>query len=471
MWTEDQPYKMHWAQMPNPGGWDVEFGASVLADDWLCTESGPVADIHFWISWMKDQQTSIPGFTAMIYSDVPDPDGDGPAYSTPGQLLWSAFFEPGSFVVHDMPSELQGWFDPSVNQYVLEDHQRWQQVDICTIPDPFVQEQGTIYWLALDFGTLPFVGWKESAIDHFNDDGVWWDKADKRWIELCDPLHGASMDLAFVITDGSTTPVKQWDYGDAPDSVSAGGYPTLLINDGARHLMGQMLFLGSWVDSEVDGQPNVTATGDDLNLSDDEDGVTFSTPLVAGSAATIQVDSWNSAYLNAWIDYQANNNWSDPGEHVLVDELLPGGPYTLTFNIPNSAQAGDTYARFRLSTAMGLDYKGPAPDGEVEDYRITIKAESEPNVVDPNIKWSQPPIEIETDHNDMVPTYCGWDEPSYMSPGSNEDWPIWRMVADDFRCLGSMPITKIHWWGSYQNWLENLPPEHQPDRWQITILE
>jgi hypothetical protein len=56
--------------------------------------------------------------------------------------------------------------------------------------------------------------------------------------------------------------------GDAPDP----GYPTLLANDGARHVVlstGPILYLGLIPpDTEVDGQPSNAATGD----GEDEDG-------------------------------------------------------------------------------------------------------------------------------------------------------------------------------------------------------
>ena len=61
------------------------------------------------------------------------------------------------------------------------------------------------------------------------------------------------------------------DFGDAPDP----SYPTLLANDGARHVaIGPRL--GTYRDTELDGQPSATAAGDDLDRTpDDEDGVVF----------------------------------------------------------------------------------------------------------------------------------------------------------------------------------------------------
>ena len=48
------------------------------------------------------------------------------------------------------------------------------------------------------------------------------------------------------------------DFGDAPSP-----YPTLLANDGARHVYDQAYQLGPSIDFETDGQPSATALGDD----------------------------------------------------------------------------------------------------------------------------------------------------------------------------------------------------------------
>ncbi|MHC4984725.1 MAG: DUF7901 domain-containing protein [Planctomycetota bacterium] len=203
-WDPGDLHKMHYPQLPEPGGWDVEFAMSSLGDDWQCSETGPVTDIHFWISWMTDLVQPIPSFSVSIFDDVPDPDGAGPLFSQPGALQWNQQFLAGEFTVRDMPDDLQDWYDPSSGSFGFDDHVRWQQINIDDILNPFVQTAGEIYWLVIDFGTLPFVGWKESA-DHFTDDGVFWDEIDDKWVELRDPVTSESLDLAFVITPEPAT--------------------------------------------------------------------------------------------------------------------------------------------------------------------------------------------------------------------------------------------------------------------------
>jgi hypothetical protein len=43
---------MHFPQLPDSTGWDVKASGGIcLADDWQCSETGYVGDIHFWGSW------------------------------------------------------------------------------------------------------------------------------------------------------------------------------------------------------------------------------------------------------------------------------------------------------------------------------------------------------------------------------------------------------------------------------------
>jgi len=179
------------------------------------------------------------------------------------------------------------------------------------------------------------------------------------------------------------------DFGDAPEDPTAAGYPTTLANNGARHVVPPVitpLRMGALLDTEPDGQPTAAADGDDLNASDDEDGVTFTSPLVPGTTATVDIDLSGSpvdGIVNAWLDFNDDGDWDDSwgdgSEHILVDLPAPGGVVTTaSFPVPWAATVGaQTYARFRVSTTRGLSYKGLAPDGEVEDYRVTIEAPPE----------------------------------------------------------------------------------------------
>jgi len=160
------------------------------------------------------------------------------------------------------------------------------------------------------------------------------------------------------------------DLGDAPDAP----YRTLLASGGASHLAGS-LRLGASVDTEVDGQPHAGAQGDDLS-GDDEDGVQFTTGIVAGGVATVRVTASAAARVDAWVDWNRDGDWQDLDEQILNARPVAAGSQSIDFAVPGSASPGTTFARFRLSSAGGLDPDGHAPDGEVEDHALTVTAGS-----------------------------------------------------------------------------------------------
>jgi len=63
---------------------------------------------------------------------------------------------------------------------------------------------------------------------------------------------------------------------------------------------------------------------------------------------------------------------TDVGERIFSDQSLDSGINHINFTVPARAVEGSTYARFRFSSVRGLSSEGPAPDGEVEDYRVQI---------------------------------------------------------------------------------------------------
>jgi len=174
------------------------------------------------------------------------------------------------------------------------------------------------------------------------------------------------------------------DFGDCPDPH----YPTLLVNNGALHIIDPNVFLGSGIDGESDGQPTLWADGDDINDIPDEDGVSFTSVLFDDCTRDVNVVASCDGKLDAWFDFNADGDWSDPGEQIFASEPLNTGSNILTFSIPSDAAKGDTYARFRFSTVGGLDPNGPAPDGEVEDYMVSILWDCRPYTF---YIWPPPP--------------------------------------------------------------------------------
>ncbi|MGI9471938.1 MAG: GEVED domain-containing protein, partial [Rubripirellula sp.] len=340
------------------------------------------------------------------------------------------------------------------------------------------------------------------------------------------PLEANRNDLSTQFT--ILMPTVGLDFGDAPDPVSgvSGRYPTRNVNNGPRHVVDNELFLGSFIDADVDGVPGVAADGDDLTIAVSNEGVLFDTSVVNGAAeivindpiepltrdgdtitidtgvaiatlefdvngrfdednyairpddptsiasiaeailraieesplepASVSVDGdtvlvnaddedgvvfisetnptgvlnhgvstpidvsvTGAGVLEAWIDFNADGDWDDPGEKIipmadnaifddLRSELCPvnlvgaasnifadtGSASTRTFCIvvppttPIPPEAVSTYARFRVSREGGLGPEGLALSGEVEDYAITLLPGNAPQINEPNRSYT-----------------------------------------------------------------------------------
>ncbi len=158
------------------------------------------------------------------------------------------------------------------------------------------------------------------------------------------------------------------DFGDAPAS-----YGTTLSENGARHDIGAgTLFLGSQVDGESDAY-FFPLSDDEADSIDDEDGVQFVTGLELGEDAILVVDSSGAAHLNAWIDWDQNGVF-EAHERAIHKLPVSAGRNKLAISVPFWASAGDTWARFRLSTTAEVGPTGGVGDGEVEDYKVGITA-------------------------------------------------------------------------------------------------
>ncbi|MGH8015191.1 MAG: hypothetical protein ACREBV_03275, partial [Candidatus Zixiibacteriota bacterium] len=111
MWRPGDRHKMHFPQLPDVNGWDVQSTQPVvLGDDWRCSETGWVKDIHFWGSWQHGVQGQILSFNVKIFSDVPS--GPAEPFSHPGNLLWER--DISNFVCASFqPLTPEGWYEPN----------------------------------------------------------------------------------------------------------------------------------------------------------------------------------------------------------------------------------------------------------------------------------------------------------------------------------------------------------------------
>ena len=79
----------------------------LLADDYLCTQPGPITEITIWGSWLGDYYGDDPtavSFTLSIHDDIPQGPG---GWSIPGEPLWLFEFQPGMFDVRVQASEIE----------------------------------------------------------------------------------------------------------------------------------------------------------------------------------------------------------------------------------------------------------------------------------------------------------------------------------------------------------------------------
>ncbi len=213
-WAPGDGHKMHFPQLPDPEGWDIDITLpNIVADDWKCSQTGPVTDVHIWFSVEGEDGSlaatteafdAFEGLHLSIHKDIPDPDGDGPEFSMPGELLWER--DVTDVTIPEVPGQgLQGWANPPEEVWRPGDHVLFMQANMIDIEDPFIQREGEIYWL--DVGVKmregydgPKIGWKTS-LEQWNDDAVYIG-LDGNWNELWEfgEVGGRSLDMAFVIT-------------------------------------------------------------------------------------------------------------------------------------------------------------------------------------------------------------------------------------------------------------------------------
>ena len=220
---------------------------------------------------------------------------------------------------------------------------------------------------------------------------------------------------------------EEWDFGDLPDTgagTATGNYKTLESNDGARHKkLDDTIIIGHEWDGEDDGQPTANADGDDTTPAggpDDEDGVTFTTSLTIGSTATVEAEfsgTISSGRFDGWIDFNADGDFDDSGEHVVTNSSVGvGPPIAFSFAVPAGATVGTTYARFRVRTGTDpIGWFGPRDSGEVQDYKITI--EDDPNGGDPTLDYGDAPDTATGTGAGNYNTLSSDDGPSHVATG------------------------------------------------------
>ena len=492
-------------------GWNqpshYPYGNLAAADDWVCTTTDPVKDIHWWGSYLNWKESGPPAiqpdyFHLSIWTDVPEGGGTEP-FSHPGQCIWTydtAYVTP----------EFVGWdYDPMDKR--IEACFKYN-VDLPTgnwfyqSPDP---PEGGIYWLCIQAvyqgsGVDYPWGWKTLPRDYESpapDDGVamylswlpqafvdWWPGGHELWWDY------KSWDLAFELT---TTRVQQDIKWDQPPVWEPGG---------------QYIF--GWDEKSVRGSDQIVA--DDWMCTDMSpvSDVHWWGSYVGWEGTSAPANAPQSFFVSIWTDVPANpplEPFSHPGtlkkqwqvSRGMTQETWAGTDwhpehqwetcFGYTFTIPEAdwfrQEAPNTIYWLSISAKYqtqptqypwgwktrehffqddavrifsptapvsgsvwgnGQDIKDHAGNSWDCAFRITTQREVQV------LKWHQPPVPYDG------AKFNGWDELSHYSGP--------QIVGDDWQCMTDYPVTDVHWWGSFLGWSSEYVPQ-LPDRFHINIWD
>jgi hypothetical protein len=503
-------------QPPNLAGYDVSDGAGyVLADDFVCTNSGPISDIHIWGSWLNNVHSVITNFWLGIYSDVPaGTNADGkPVPSHPGTLLWSQSFPQGDFAEQEVAASQEEFISPASVNIIGPDSQVWYY---CFYPQsPFFQRGAVrapvIYWLAAyaegEFGPTylnpPQYGWKTTAAVQ-NDTSVntLWTGApppnNAAWTPTTTPANspvGAQpLDLAFMLT----TPTNYPPPACCPDTNGVKYVQPPNLNNGidvdAANIRGGVLaddfpcfttgpitdihIWGSWLNDQVDyGATFILSIWSDVPATPAN-----GQPSHPGALLWTQVFSPGQYYICPYVTTPEafdDPNFNPPIPPSIVPFgsstnlyylcfyayatntfIQKGGPNTPTnywlsvSDVPNPLTGQPFYFGWKSSS---VSYN----DAAVASLNVPYPP---PNAWEPlaDPKTGAPlnfSFKINTATNTPPPVICietngvkYVQEPKTI--GGFDVWNTPYVLADDFVCTNPGPVTDIHLWGS---WLSDNP--------------
>ena len=340
-----------------------------------CMAIGDTATVQFTVKLLANATTryDIGLFVAT----------DGGSAQT-GNSCYHDFLQPGSTTAP--------WAFPPYREY---------DPDACA---DMLQNDGPIYYTFQQVLTIQCTDANnDGVVDPFSTCTSWDNvsKVDCFDVKGAFPNNKAKCRCETVTPDPPILIYYGYDFGDLPDT-----YGTLKASDGAHHAIQDdnhdgvpntlggvaAVWLGPTVDfspfAESDGIPGVGAVGDDLNFSDDEDGVGMTgTWDLSSGQFLVNVNSsdgtCSGCKLGFWIDWNLDGDFADEGESYL--QSVGFGDNTVSFAIPSYITwqnwPASIYVRFRLYAGNydgGYLPTGLVVNGEVEDYRFA----SPPTAVD-----------------------------------------------------------------------------------------
>jgi hypothetical protein len=211
---------IQYLQLPDPqNGVDVLAGTNgntpglVLADDFICTNAGPVTEIHLWCAWLNDVVDTNTSIWLGIYDDMPATNNQP---GQPGNLLWSQWFNPGDYVPNPYLTSFEPFYNPSNQVFLGSDTNLYYYCFSLFLTNGFLQlgtaDAPQTNWLAVyaqpSGGLGAQFGWKTSAVQQ-HEAATWtiWTGAPPAggWQPLVN-TNSMPLDLSFNLTTASNCP-------------------------------------------------------------------------------------------------------------------------------------------------------------------------------------------------------------------------------------------------------------------------
>ena len=182
-------------------------------------------------------------------------------------------------------------------------------------------------------------------------------------------MAGAAATLAYGATNASF--LLESDNADVADAPISYGNPTHTIA-GIR--------MGATVDADASLLNNATATGDDVNNTDDENGVTLTPLLPTGETTIVPVNIQNATgFLSARVRLECRRRFSRCRR---ADDHRPGGCSRHDQSQHRCADHRDHRSDLRALPGLHQQHRrrwtycntpvGTVQSGEVEDYQFTV---------------------------------------------------------------------------------------------------
>lgn len=489
----------------------------ILADDFPCTETGFITDIHIWASWLGDTATAnIPDIpiTLGFWSDVPATPGNP---SHPGALLWSRTFLPGGAIPGHYKKVPAGsppspFWNPDpfpAGSIMGTDFIVWQYNFYPDTQQPLFEQMGTAtvptnYWLSVTAGAnVVAFGWRTSA-DHHGDDAVFGHLTATGipagdWQELFDPIQipSKSLDLAFALTTTPQTPPPpppppgKWvQYPDLQSGVGldvnatspnvANGLLTL-ADDFKCFVVGPITNIELWASFQGNTPPGANTFVVSLWSDGPKGSSGFSRPKQRLWTQTYNPGDYTFIPAGSGIE-----QFFDPITHTLSAESQV---WLYSFNLspanPFCQQGQGTVYWVSVAAlappppASTLSWGWKTSTNHWNDAGVFGKADLLGNLLVPWQPLSNPllpaalvPVDFAFQINSGPPgTDCDPALGGVIQPPdtSNNGLDVWAMaptvVGDDFPCRISGPISGFTIWGSWLNDLVDTNATFQVTLW------